>query len=311
MKKYFICPDGKQTDIEVCLGGDCRMGSRCAPLPFLIHAGEWRKYEGHLSVTRCLLGTREFYLANTVDFAIKPASEVWAILGGEAHEVLEKKENGQFKTELYMQYDGISGTTDLVEPQPNGELWLIDHKYVGSYAVALSLGIKYAGMADVLDSSGNQIIGKRGKYAGKPKKTKSFAMNPFEADLWKYSMQLGMYALAYENMFLGKKIDKVMVFFIPRDGGLQIARERGITENMYYVRIPRLPDKEVLGYFERKRIAGEEAMADKKLPPVCSKEENWEGRKCTGYCDVKEACALIGDNPYLGGTNTDVELTNF
>jgi len=309
MKKYFTCPDGGQTEIKSCLDGNCRMGSRCAPLPFLIHAGEWREYKGHLSVTRCLLGTREFYLQNTIDFAIKPASEVWAILGGEAHEVLEKKDNGLFKTELYMQYEGISGMTDLVELQPNGERWLIDHKYVGSFAVSLALGIKYACMVDVLDSNGNQIIGQRGKYAGQPKKKKSFQLYPKQADTWKYSMQLGMYALAYEDMHPGQHIDRLMVFFVPRDGGLQIARERGITENMYYVEIPRLSDEIVLDYFERKRIAGEEAMANKRLPPVCNSVESWDGRKCQQYCDVKEACAKIGDNPHPGGT--DSELSNF
>jgi len=309
MKKYFTCPDGGQTEIKFCLDGICRMESRCAPLPYLIRAGEFRMYKGHLSVTSCEIGTREFYLKHTVDFAIKPKTMVWAILGISTHKNLEVDKNDLFKTEFFMKYEGITGMTDLVEKQPNGDLWLIDNKVQGSYAVALALGIKYVGMKDVLDDAGNQIIASRGKYAGSPKKVKSFERDASQAETLKYAKQLNFYKLAYEDMFQGQVVTRLMIFLIVRDGGLQIARERGITESEYYIEIPKLPGKEVRDYFEEKRVAGEEAMANKRLPSLCSAEETWNGRKCTGYCDVREACAKIGDNPWLGGT--DAELSNF
>jgi len=73
-------------------------------------------------------------------------------------------------------------------------------------------------------------------------------------------------------------------------GGTYIAKNRGIELNSYNIPVKRLDDSKVKDYFERKRKALLEALDKKELPPMCNKQENWNGSRCRRFCPVVGYC---------------------
>ena len=68
------------------------------------------------------------------------------------------------------------------------------------------------------------------------------------------------------------------------------AKKNGLSENIYLIPVTRLSDTEVKDYFYRKSQLLIKALESSEMPPPCSSEESWGGKRCQGYCDVAEFC---------------------
>lgn len=261
-KKYFICPDSEWVPIVDCLK-ECRMKNRCCPLGYLEFAGQQRVLDLP-SVTELIKGTREAFLQRTVDYAIDPQQEAFAIVGSMGHKHIQGNT-------LRFTFSGITG-----EPDELFENGLVDYKVVGSYKVMLALGLKKE----------KHDTGRIDKY-GKPVYESSFIYTG-EHDIREYVLQDNMYALMAAEE--GYPIEWMRNFLIVRDGGLEIASRRGIDRLCYYIDIPFMERDECLLYFGHKKDLLNEALTTKEMPRLCSGEESWEGRKCGKFCAVSKFC---------------------
>jgi len=94
----------------------------------------------------------------------------------------------------------------------------------------------------------------------------------------------------YEGETLKEKIEKLMLFMIPRDGGTWKAESYGIENRPYYHSITILDNNSVLVYFTKKREALLYALDNRVFPAKCNDKECWEGRRCETWCEVSEFC---------------------
>ena len=290
MLKGFICPDGARVDKQECFS-KCRMGQRCLTLPTLVSVGSDREWTGTPSTTQSINGTRLEFLKLTEDYYIDPFNQAFALLGTRHHgmlEVVATKLNVLTEEKLS---EEVSGILDLVEP--DGELadWYIltDYKTAGSYKVASAIGMIKIGKAP--DPSGElyKSTGKWGK-AGTPKMIDKFGISPDMANMWDWELQLNNYCLMVEAV--GFPISKIRIQATVRDGGTIAAKSRGIIENIYMIPVKRLDDKEVRWYFASKADLLRTSMSTGQMPPPCSEQERWDGKRCQGYCDVWQYCDL-------------------
>ena len=295
MLKWFTSPAGDQIEIQKCL----RYGllSEYYPLPFLKMCAAERIWKGTPSVTQLINGTRMEYLKLTTDYAIDPSDMAFAVIGTRAHKKLEDFDTDISFPEEKLSMADITGTMDLLERQPNGDWWLQDYKTWGSFKVAKCLGIKKKEKS-LLDNKGNPVFLKSGKNKGKPKTEKIFSRDPKAVDMTDTILQLNRYRMMAEEA-LQEPIKVMRVFVFVRDGNTYVADGRGITEKTYYIDVPFNDDLMIDLYFEKKKHHLLLALERKIMPGPCTKIENWEGRRCQGYCAVSEACKAIGDNPYL------------
>jgi len=255
--KYFQCPDGQTVEISSCLN-QCRLNNRCLPASYLKTVGENRPWNGIPSVTQLLKGTREAYLWNKHDVTINPEDSVFMVLGTHTHVGLEDIDMDRF------QYSGISGLPDAYEDGV-----LIDYKVLGSYKVG-----KVLGLVEVAK--------------------KKWEVDPEAVDNFEYEMQVNMYRIMLEES--GKEVKQMKLCIIVRDGNTYMAKNRGIDKNIYYIDIPKYADCNVLSYFNNKRTALIFSIENDKMPGICDSRENWEGRKCADYCQVKQWCT---GNPFI------------
>lgn len=295
MLKSFICPDGKQCDIEQCLKPQgCRLGSRCTTWSFLSLAGEQRVWKGIPSVTQLLKGTCQAYLELVTDYAAEPDDSVYRVIGTKIHDKLAQKHPDKFIEERLTVW-GISGQFDEYDME-DGVNILSDYKTSGSYAVAKSMGLnfrlvengeQYQKKTTVKQPDGTEKTFQKGDL----KQVKEYYPDPSKRDCWDYDMQLNMYRLMLES--IGLPVDKMRLVFFVRDGGTQMAEMRGITRRTYLVDVPRFDDSEVRKYFEAKRDSLLSALESQKLPEKCSDRETWNGARCREYCPVREHCPYV------------------
>lgn len=304
MLKWFICPDGERIGIKDCLDG-CRLHKRCATVPFL-RVVSWgdRKWNGKVSVTMLDgTGERVYWLKDREDYAMEPQARVFAILGTGAHKALEDRgdEYGA-DAERRLEWEGITGIADLIEEE-DGEKVLTDYKVSGSFAVMKAVGITKVGERPVTDQYGNPVLFSRGVRKGQQKTDPVYAARPGEGTgdgIARYAMQPNFYRVMYEET-TGEKVAQMRIMFIVRDGGLWDARKRGVTRNTYMCAVPRMDNDEVKEIMRRRRDEIVEAMVQDVVPPVCTTEQAWGGNRCRRFCDVRDLCAKLEDNPWLKG----------
>ena len=292
----FTCPDKQTIEVSDCME-KCRLGTRCVSKATLaVIRDSAREWTGTPSVTQLMNGTRMSFLQMTRPYALEPRSQAYSLLGSAHHKLLEdaaKKELGMIPEQRVEHY-GISGQLDNLTINDDGTYTLLDYKTYGSFAVARLLGIV---MEERMTGEFYKRSGK-GYKAGDPKKRKVPVVIPTAADKKKETFQLNAYRFIFESA-LGIKISKLELQVVVRDGNTMIARNRGVTEQIYYpVEIPMISDHVVTQYFGPR--ANELVAYIQKnhgiphssqiLPPVCTEEETWNGRRCISYCDVVEFC---------------------
>jgi len=262
------------------------MAERCQTIPYLHLASDEREWTGEASTTQLLNGTMYTFLKITQPYIIDPDDMAFAIHGTKSHAQLEvkAKELG-LPSELSTTRDGRN-VIDLIEYEDE-LLTLTDYKTWGSYRVAKVLGIVETGKQR--DPSG-AVYKSSGKWgaAGSPKMVAVFQQMSQEADSFETELQLNRYAMMLEET--GITPDKLRVHVIVRDGGLVVARSRGVTRNTYLVPIKRLDPQSIISYFTNKTLQLKQALDDGKWAIPCDNRECWDGIRCRDYCEVAMYC---------------------
>jgi len=281
----FRCPDGVSITIGECLVS-CRLGRRCLTLPTLIKiASSERPYAGVPSTTRLLNGAMMEYLKATTEYTINPKDRAYALLGTEHHAQLAQFQ-GSWLSEK-KQGTVITGTPDIIEPDElvPGKYILTDYKTYGSFRVQKCLGL-----ASRKEKSKTERYVKSGKWgkAGEFKNITTWFVDPEKIDTHDEELQLNHYRLLLEEA--GFPISYMQLQITVRDGGIQMARERGVTESIYLVPIPFLQDQYIKNLFSDAKNKLEGFLDGSRTLMPCNDEESWHLRRCQDYCEVAENC---------------------
>lgn len=280
--KYFICPDNVRLDKDDCLKeSGCRLGNRCATRSYLRLVAKDRKWTGKASTTQLIQGTMQAFLKLTKDYAVSPDMRAFMINGTKGHNNLEESPDEFSMLEEKFTDGDISGIADVIETEGNRTI-LADYKTSGSYKVAKALGITI-----VKEPTGE--VYKSGKRVGEPKMRNIMKQDDNAIDRWEWELQLNKYRIEFERKYK-KKIDEIRMQCIVRDGNTYIARSRGVIRNVYYFKLPIKPDKEILSYFDIKKKALLQSLKQGYWHDICDAFENWDGLKCSKYCEVAEFC---------------------
>jgi len=258
------------------------MKSRCASRSYLKLVSRERKWTGKPSTTQLIQGTMQAFLKLTKNYAISPDSRAFLIHGIKSHANLESSDDELSLLEERFDDSEITGISDFLEIE-DGITILGDYKTSGSFKVAKALGF-------FIDEEPTGEIYKSGKRKGEPKTRKILKREDSKIDRWEWELQLNRYRMEFEKR--GFKVDKLKIQCCVRDGNTFIARSRGVFRNIYYFEIKRLPDEDVITYFEKKKNALFRALKQGYWREVCNAKENWDGLKCANYCEVAEFCPL-------------------
>jgi len=282
--RWFICPDNTRIEFKDCLKeGGCRMGSRCASRSYLHMVSQDRVWTGKPSCTQLIQGTMCAFLKITKDYAVSPDDRAFAIHGTKGHKNLENAGADDEYSELEMRFKegDISGIADAIEKEC-GRIILSDTKTSGSFKVAKALGI-------VIKKEETGEVYKSGKRKGEPKMRNVMVRDESAIDRWEWEYQTNFYRMEYERV-TGKKIDEIRIMCVVRDGNTYIARGRGVFRNVYYFNIPIMEDNAVKIYFQTKKLQLFKALKQGYWNDACDAKENWDGVKCSRYCEVAEYC---------------------
>ena len=215
-------------------------------------------------------------------------SRAYALLGTQHHDRLNLYINGSLQEQQLTWNLGFSGTPDIVEPDHavQGSYILTDYKSYGSFRVGKMLGMKSR-----KEAHPTEVYKRAGKWGkvGDPKTVTIWEEDPTLADCSDEEIQLNGYRLILESN--GYPISRMQIQATVRDGGLQIARERGIVKPMYMIPIRKLDDVGVISYFQTKKADWQSASVTGQEPPPCNDVESWSKRKCKDYCEVREFCS--------------------
>jgi hypothetical protein len=284
MLKGFYCPDGFPIKVEDCLK-ECRLGDRCQEVPDLVLMSEERVWNGKPSTTQLINGTMYTFLQLTKPYYADPDKRMFMIQGTKHHQELDKiaRQLGM-ASEVALSID--RDIFDLIVWTGKG-LALVDRKMWGSFKVAKALGIVEVGK--IADPNGEvyKSSGKWGK-AGEPKMIPSFGIDLTKTDNWEAELQLNRYRIMLQD--LGVKVVDMYLRVLVRDGGLYIAKDRGITRNSYKIPVKFLPDDKVRDYFNFKEGQLKLALNQGYWDTPCTVDESWGGVKCKDYCEVWDYC---------------------
>lgn len=283
----YICPDGKDVQIEKCLT-KCRIGrcfdaGRCLSHRTLKAISEQREWTGKPSATQLLSGTREEYLKLTRNYSINPQDSIFAIFGTGCHAFLEQfLENDQMVAEKRLT-DPTGTYTGQFDCYDGKRHILYDVKTYGSFKTAHAMG---------LVKHKEPVIGKDGKqekWRNGKKKYKTYYTRGIR-DVHDVAIQLNAYRIMVES--IGLPVDDMQVEIFTRDAGTFSARDRGVNTNMQLIRINKISDEWIQKYMLTKAHRLQEALEAHVTPPPCSYRERWGGRKCEGFCPVWKYCSF-------------------
>ena len=277
----FICPDGKRIDITDCLS-TCPNQQRCMFLPTLrAVANSLDRKIFEPTVTELIIGTRETFLKKTTDYAVDPASILYALHGQAVHSINERHTQGSILSEERLKDEITSGQFDLFGKILDADDGVLgDLKITSSFKLMKALGI-YKQKVDTGE------VYKSGFKKGQPKFRSELRFDGVR-DLLDWAIQLNAYRMLLERA--GFKVSRMYVQALCHDSGLLIAAERGITKSVYIIPINKISDHWLQLYFHHKAKALRDAINSNTLPPVCSFRERWGNRKCLGYCAAREQC---------------------
>jgi hypothetical protein len=112
----------------------------------------------------------------------------------------------------------------------------------------------------------------------------------YDNDNYEPAMQLNIYRRLLKEQDKDVIITALRLFCIVRDAGTAAAKNNGIDKEIYTIELPIFRDSLVEDFITQKRDNLLEALRDGKLPPKCTNDECWQGRKCFGYCPVSGFC---------------------
>ena len=277
----FICPDGQRIDIADCMRS-CINSQRCMFLPTLraVSNSLVRKIS-EPTVTELITGTRETFLKKTTDYAVDPASVLYALHGQAVHSINERHTQGEILSEERLKDEITSGQFDLFGKILDADDGVLgDLKVTSSFKLMKALGI-YKQKVDTGE------VYKTGAKKGLPKFRSELRFDGVR-DLLDWAIQINYYRMLLERA--GFKISRMYIQAICRDSSLRIAAERGIDKPVYIIPINKISDHWLQLYFQHKAKALRDAIESNTLPPVCSFRERWGNRKCLGYCAARENC---------------------
>ena len=277
----FICKDNTQINIHDCLQS-CPHKERCMFLPTLRSIAD--SLERNLdkpSVTELICGTREAFLKKTVNYAIDPMRQLYALHGSAVHTIQEGHSEGAIITEERLQNNTTSGQFDLYGQILNeSEKTLGDYKITSSYKLMKALGYY------TTDEPTGEFF-KTGAKKGQPK-TKKVWHNDGVRYITDWAIQLNYYRVLLEEA--GFTIEDMYIQALCRDFSLKIASQRNITKPLYLIKIDRISNNWIKLYMKTKAERLQKAITENKLPEPCSIKERWNNNKCLNYCDVAEFC---------------------
>lgn len=281
----FACPDGVEIRIEDCIE-NCRMSItafghtvpwRCCSRPTLMLLGKGRReWDGKISATQALNGTRQEYLKLTTDYAEAPCSRAFALLGTLHHLTLQGVEVPNAIQEEQLEDELGTGKFDFLDKETHE---LTDFKTAGAYKVNRLLG-------KIQTEVETGEFYKVGPKKGLPKTTKVWQMG--EPDDFEYRMQLSRYCWMLRDR--GDRVDRCLLQITVRDYTKRTGQQYGLDRQIYLVEITPFPREVVVDYYRTKGDALRYAMDFQELPPVCSPEERWEDNRCRDYCPVWASC---------------------
>ncbi len=259
------------------------MKGRCAARPYLRLSASDRPWTGKPSTTALIQGTMLAKLKIENDYEASPDGRAFMTHGTSVHAKLQTFSDPCCLQEFSLDGGevGITGIPDILEVE-DGVSTLWDIKTTGSYKAAAAMGIHV-----VVEPTG--VLYKSGPRKGQSRTRKTLKQSVSEVDRWEWLLQLNWYRMLIEAMHF--QVDKMKVLCIVRDGGTWIAHSRGVFRNIYYFEIPRIPDERIMAYFQRKKADLFHALEHGWDDP-CTSSENWNGIRCTRYCDVAQFCPL-------------------
>lgn len=233
------------------------------------------------TVTELISGVRELYFKKTTDYAIDPQSALYALQGQAVHTLHEECTEGAILSEVRLKDAVTSGKFDMYgELLDDSDGTLGDLKVTSSYKIMKALGIYK------VDVPTGEVY-KTGTKKGQPKTRKEIRYGGVR-HVMDWAIQLNYYRMLLENA--GFTVNRMVIQAICRDNGLRTASERGIEQTVYLIPIHKISDRWLERYFAKKAKMLKEALAKKKLPPVCSNRERWGGRKCLDFCEARQKC---------------------
>ena len=136
----FVCPDGQRVGITDCLRS---CPKRCMFLPTLrAVAKSLDRKLSEPTVTELIAGTRETFLKKTTDYAVDPASVLYALHGQAIHSINERHTQGAILSEERLKDDITSGQFDLFGKILDADDGVLgDLKVTSSFKLMKALGI--------------------------------------------------------------------------------------------------------------------------------------------------------------------------
>ena len=285
----FVYPDGSKVSFEQVKNGDVDIEKMGMSLPTLMEMSKERDPNRKPSTTELLIGTCEAYLKRTEEYYVNPQERAFSLAGTMHHAKLEQHNDDRHLLEEQLEGFDITGIVDLYDKETKT---LIDYKNTGSYKCSQLLGMTYN---RVPNPSGAKYksSGKWGKK-GSPKMIKQWYRDDGLADFGDWGWQINWYRYLLEKK--GYEVDKMYIQITLRDGGIIVARDRGLDKNIYLINLPKYDDEVIENKFLKARDKLVKALETDTLPHQCSEEETWNGRKCESYCEVRQLC------PYNNGS---------
>ena len=252
----FICPDGQRVDIADCLHS-CPQPQRCMFLPTLrAVANSLDRKIDEPTVTELIAGTRETFLKKTTDYAVDPASVLYALHGQAVHSVNERHTQGDILSEERLKDEITSGQFDLF-----GKILDADEGVLGDLKVTSSFKLmKVLGIYKAKVDTGE--VYKSGLKKGLPKFRTELRFDGVR-DLLDWAIQLNYYRMLLERA--GFKVNRMFIQALCRDSGLRIAAERGITKPVYIIPINKISDHWLVLYFRHKAKVLQDAISTDTL----------------------------------------------
>lgn len=287
-KKYFRCPDGYSIAKEDCIS-KCRMDTPCMSLPSRVVIAQDRPFKAVVSPSQAGKGLRQIYLEGTVNYCIDPRTKMFMLYGTKHHAVKEEAGgmlNAFLEEPLEDELGG--GTSDYMDTT------LLDYKLCGAYAVHKRAKWEERPTGEKYQKAGKRkgLDGVEVSYVkGDPKMYKHMVGWDIGPDD-EWALQLNRYRMMWENK--GFRVNNILIEATLRDGGVRASQSYGLDLQVYMIPIPILDDHYVMDYYRQRQEALQDYVGREEVPPRCSYDERWGGRKCDGYCDVVEACKRAG-----------------